>query len=140
MSSIQHLVDAHAITTAQTVAVRGKVHRLPDETAGLTAYVNFVVGGGGTTAKVYIQTSFDDKSTWMDIMSFAFTTSSAKAVLSVREETAITAAVTPVDGALAAGAVSGAIGKYMRAKVVTTGTYTGTTTVDVRVRVEHGTN
>lgn len=140
MSSIQHLVDAHAITTAQSIAVRGKVHRLPDECAGLTAFVNFVYGSGGTTAKVYIQTSFDDKGTWMDIMSFAFTTSALKSVLSVREETAITTAVTAVDGALAAGAVSGAIGKYLRAKIVTTGTYGGTTTVDVRVRIEHGNN
>ncbi len=140
MSSIQHLVDAHAITTAQSIAVRGKVHRLPDEAAGLTAYVNFAYGSGGTTAKVYIQTSFDDKETWMDIMSFAFTTSAAKQVLSVREETAITTAVAAADGALAAGAVSGAIGKYLRAKIVTTGTYGGSTTVDVRVRVEHGNN
>ena len=140
MSSIQHLVDAHAITTAQTVAVRGKVHRLPDETAGLTAYVNFIYGSGGTTTKVYIQTTFDDKSTWMDIMSFAFTTSALKGVLSVREGTAITTAVVPVDGALAAGAVSGAIGKFVRAKIVTTGTYGGTTTVDVRLRIEHGNN
>ena len=59
MASIQHLVDSHAITANQAVATRGKVHKLPDSTRGLTAECVFVDGGAGGTIDVYIQTSMD---------------------------------------------------------------------------------
>ena len=54
MASIQHIVNSHEITTAQSIATSGKVHRLPDDCAGLTAECVFVDGGGGTTIKVFI--------------------------------------------------------------------------------------
>jgi hypothetical protein len=150
MSSIQHLVNSHAITTNQTIATRGKITKLPDECKGLTAECVFVDGGGGTTIKVYIQTSLDaiggtttgrQPQTWMDIMCFAFTTTAGRKVLKVTEDTAIAAAVTEADGALADDtAVSGIIGSHVRARVVTTGTYTAPSTIDVYLRVEHGNN
>ncbi len=146
MASVQHLVDSHAITTAQSIAVRGKVHKLPDACKGLTAECVFVDGGGGTTIKVYIQTSLDSiggttagraPQTWMDVMCFAFTTSAGRKVLKVREETAIVADVVETDGSLTDDtAVSGIIGTHVRAKIVTTGTYTATSTIDVYLRVE----
>ena len=40
MASIQHVVIDHAVTTAQSIATRGKVHRLPDETAVVADYVS----------------------------------------------------------------------------------------------------
>lgn len=137
MASIQHLLSAHAITAAQTIATRGKVHRLPIETAGLTVEAIFVYAAAGTNVTAYIQTSFDNQETWMDIMAFRFTTASLRRVLSVRQETAITSAITPSDGALTVDtAVSGIIGQHVRARVVTTGTYTGTNTLDLWLRIE----
>jgi len=59
MASIQHLVNSHAITTAQSIATVGKVTKLPDNCKGLTAECVFVDGGGGTDITVYIQTSLD---------------------------------------------------------------------------------
>ncbi len=140
MSSIQYLVKDHAITAAQSIAQRGKTHKLPDECAGLTVQCNLVSGTGGTTVKCYIQTTLDGGTTWVDIMAFAFTTSDANKILSVREETAIVADHVVTAGALADDtAVSGIIGDRVRAMVVTTGTYTGAE-LDVHMRIEHGNN
>ncbi len=145
MSSIQHLVNSHEITTAQSIATAGKVHKLPDECAGLLAECIFVDGGGGTTIKVFIQTSFDTiggaTPVWVDIMCFAFTTSAGRKILKVREETAIVADyVETVDALTDDTAVSGIIGNRLRARIVTTGTYTATSTIDVYLRIEHGNN
>ena len=150
MASIQHLVNAHAITVAQSIEQRGKIHRLPDDCAGLTAECIFVDGGGGTTIKVFIQTALDSVGSttvggkpqvWFDIMCFAFTTSAGRKILKVREETAIVADHVETDGALGDDtAVSGIIGSHVRAKIVTTGTYTATSTIDVFLRIENGNN
>ena len=146
MASIQHLVNAHAITTAQSIAQRGKTHRLPDYCKGLTAECIFVDGGGGTNIKVYIQTSLDSVGSttaggkpqvWFDIMCFAFATTAGRKLLKVREETAVVADHVETDGALTDDtAVSGLIGTHVRAKIVTTGTYSGTSTIDVFLRIE----
>lgn len=144
MASIQHLVNSHEITVAQSITTRGKVHRLPDECKGLTAECIFVDGGGGTTIKVFIQTSLDSiggTTTWLDIMCFAFTTTAGRKILKVTEDTAIASAVTETTDALADDtAVSGIIGDRVRARIVTTGTYTATSTIDVYLRIEHGNN
>lgn len=138
MASIQHMVDTHAITTAQSIATRGKVFKLPDTCKGLLAYVIFVDGGDGTTIDVFIQTSFDKEATWIDIMHFDFLLTAGNRIMHVREETAIVADVTPTDGTGPADgtAISGIIGDHVRARIVTTGTYTGTTTIDVWLRIE----
>lgn len=144
MASIQHLVNSHEITTAQSVATRGKIHRLPDSCAGLTAECVFVDGGGGTNIKVFIQTSLDavgGTQTWFDIMCFAFGTSAGRKILKVREETAVVADhVETLDALTDDTAVSGIIGSHVRARIVTTGTYTATSTIDVYLRIEHGSN
>jgi hypothetical protein len=150
MASIQHLVNSHPITTAQSIATVGKATKLPDECKSLTAECVFVDGGGGTDITVYIQTSLDAiggtttgraPQTWMDIMCFHFLVTAGRKVLKVTEDTAIVAAVTETDGTLTDDtAVSGIIGSHVRARVVTTGTYTATTTIDVYLRVEHGNN
>jgi hypothetical protein len=150
MSSIQHLVNTHLITTAQSIATVGKVHKLPDECAGLTAECVFVDGGGGTTIDVFIQTALDamggtavnrEPQVWFDIMQFAFTTTAGRKILKVREETAIVTAVAEASEALSDDtAVSGIIGSHVRARIVTTGTYTGTSSIDIYLRIEHGNN
>jgi hypothetical protein len=137
MASIQHLVKAHAITAAQTIAQQGKTHKLPDTTEGLIVEATFVYSGGGTTAIAYVQTSLDGGNNWIDIMAFNFATASARKILAVNTETGIVAAVTPAVGALTANtAVTGIIGDRVRCMVVTTGTYTGTNTLDLYMRIE----
>lgn len=136
MAYIQKIVNQHAITTAQTIALSGKEIKLPDDTSGLTAVAVFDSGTGGTNAKVYIQTSFDSGTTWFDIMCITFTTSDATKILSVNEVTAIASSATASAGALSDDtAVSGVIGNKARAMVVTTGTYAGAS-LNVWLRIE----
>jgi hypothetical protein len=86
------------------------------------------VAGGGTTAKAWVQTSFDGGATWMDIANFAFTTSTAKRAYHLTNA-AVTSIATPVDGTLADNtAVDGFHGPIYRVKLTTTGTYTGAST------------
>lgn len=90
----------------------------------------FAYGSGGTSCKAYIQTSFDQATTWVDIASFAFTTSSATRLFSV--SVSGTAQVTPTTNTLTDNTqVPGLLGDRFRVAVVSTGTYAGTTTVTV---------
>jgi hypothetical protein len=151
MASIQHLVNQHVITTAQSIATRGKVHKLPDDCSGLTAECIFVDGGDGTTITVYIQTGLDasgstavdrEPQVWIDIMAFRFTTAAGRKILKVREETAIVVDYEEtVDALTVDTAVSGIIGSHVRARIVTTGTYTAVgadSSINVFLRIEHG--
>lgn len=101
---------------------------------------NFVYGSGGTTADVYIQTSLDGGLTWIDIMEFAFTTSSLRKVNSVSIAPAVVTNFPPVtasDGALTANtSLQGILGDRLRAKYVTTGTYAGSTTLAIYATVK----
>lgn len=83
------------------------------------------VAGGGTTAKAWVQTSFDGGATWVDIANFAFTTSTATRLYHLTP-VAVTSIATPGDAALADNtAVNGLIGDRVRVKLTTVGTYTG---------------
>lgn len=90
----------------------------------LTAQGNFVAGGGGSTVTAFLQTSLDGGVTWIDIASFAFTTSSLREIFSLTTATAAIAPVTPTDGGLVANtAVSGILGNLLRVKWSSTGNY-----------------
>jgi hypothetical protein len=91
----------------------------------LTLFANFTRAGGGTTAKAWVQTSFDGGTNWMDIANFAFTTSTALRAYTL-SNAAVTSIATPVDGTLADNTVvDGFLGPVLRVKLTTTGTYTG---------------
>lgn len=101
----------------------------------LTAQAKFLYGAGGTTVKAWLQTSLDGGTTWIDIMSFAFTTAAATKVSAVTANIALAAAVTPGDAALADNTIlTGLLGDRVRIKYTTTGTYTGATSLAVDVR------
>lgn len=124
------------ITVAESITV---VERgiMPGGITGLTASAVFTVGGGGTTAKAFIQTSLDEGATWIDIMCLAFTTSTARKVATVSSTTPLITGV-PVDGALADNTIlDGVVGTMLRAKYVTTGTYTATTTLKVDIKLHN---
>jgi len=99
---------------------------------GLTAQAVFVYGSGGTTAKVWVQTSLDGGLTWVDIMNFAFATATVTKFSSINIGIAVAAAITPTDGTLGDNLiVNGLLGDRIRLKRTTTGTYAGATSLKV---------
>jgi len=94
----------------------------------------FVRGGGGTSCDVFVQTSVDNGSTWIDIIQFAFTTTTVTKISGVRPYVALAANVTPTDGALSDNTIlDGLIGDRLRVKTVVVGTYSSTSTLDVNL-------
>lgn len=92
----------------------------------------FVRAGGGTTCKAWVQTSLDGMN-WMDVVCFAFTTTSAnkRAVVAACGATG-TSAVAVTDGALADDTiVPHLMGDYWRVKLTTTGTYSGASSITI---------
>lgn len=126
-------VTGVVITPGPTAA--GGFVRLNSQPRSLTAQVNFVYGSGGTTVTVYIQISLDGGATWIDVMAFGFTTSSLKKAMNVTARTPITTPPAALnDGALTSNtAQDGILGPLVRAKLTTTGTYAGGTTVQVDI-------
>lgn len=134
------LLPATTITTAVTGVSTGAVGAAAGTTVGngvryLAAYAVFVYGSGGTTAKAWVQTSFDDGVTWFDIINFAFATASLSKVAAVNIGLAATHA-TPTDAALADNTINnGLIGDRIRLKYTTTGTYAGGTTLKISLHL-----
>ena len=94
----------------------------------------FVRGSGGTTTDVFLQTSVDNGSTWIDIVQFAFATTTATRISGVRPSIALAANVTPTDGSLSDNTIlDGLIGDRLRVKTVVAGTYLGESTLNVSV-------
>ena len=123
------------ITTAGTV-ISGTVTNLQDKIVNALGAV-FTYGSGGTTAKAFVQTSFDDGATWQDVTVFSFTTATARKGVTLGWPTLGTAHFAVTDGALADNTMSGApIGNMVRTKLISTGTYAGTTTLVVSADVK----
>lgn len=131
-------------TTTITTAVTGQagtvleLGRAGMAADGLVAEAKFDYGSGGTSAKVYVQTSLDNGATWIDLMSFAFATTDASKVSAVQLNTApASQAFAPSDGALSDNTViQGVIGDRLRTKLTTTGTYAGDTTIAVWISLK----
>ncbi len=105
-----------------------------DGLLGLTAQFRLAYGSGGTSVKAYLQTSIDQGVTAIDIACVVFATTSEVNVLNFSGLTPKTTQVVPTDGALADDtAVDGILGDRFRLKVVSTGTYAGSTVLSVRV-------
>ena len=129
------LLNSHAITTAQSLATVGRVLSVPADCTSITIEGSLTYGSGGTTVKAFVQTSLDGGSTFIDIMSLAYTTASLRKVANVIRGTA-TAPATPSVGAMSDNTqLSGIIGDVIRIQVVTTGTYGGSTTLDMFVQM-----
>lgn len=127
------LLTLTTITTAVTGVVTngGPIVDLTDIIVA-SFQITFTYGSGGTTAKFWVQTSFDAGVSWVDIANFALTTSSLRAVSSVRTGTAVAANYTATDGTLADNTIKdGLLGDQLRVKYTTTGTYAGSTTVQI---------
>lgn len=99
----------------------------------LTVQPRFSWGSGGTTCKLYLQTSVDDGNTAADFACVAFgNAASENPILNFSKLTPKLTQIVPTDGALADDtALDGIISTLVRCKVVTTGTYAGSTTLTV---------
>lgn len=104
----------------------------------LALEAKFARDGGGTTCKVWVQTSLDGGTTWFDIACFAFTTSTANKLHVVRMDpaTPMTAASVPASATLTDDTVLQIIGDRIRTLHTTTGTYTGASSVEVHAVIK----
>jgi hypothetical protein len=100
-----------------------------DWMAAVTLFVNFVYGSGGTTCVVTVQTSIDGV-VWIDVARFDFTTASLSKVANLSGLTPVAAAT--VAALSSQGQTDGVLGDRLRARLTTTGTYAGNTSVSVR--------
>lgn len=108
-----------------------------DDLGGATAITlsaRLGYGSGGTSCYALVETSLDQGVTWVQIARFDFTTSGAQKILTV-------SGLTPRLSVASAGSLSadtaldGTIGDRLRATVVSTGTYAGSTVLSVRANV-----
>lgn len=129
------LLDTTTITTAAAGVTTAPVTGFFGMKSLLAEGI-FVYGSGGTTLKVWVQSSVDGGVTWFDIMNLAFTTASANIAGEVAAELGKTpAAVT--DGTLAdLGVNQGMLGDRIRLKYTSTGTYAGDTTIKVVAQIK----
>lgn len=105
-----------------------------DGMAALSAQVAFLYGSGGISLTAFLQTSFDQGVTSVDMAAVAFTTASGVAVFNLSGLTPRLAPYTPTDGALAPGnAIDGLLGDRIRIKIASVGTYAGSTVLSGRV-------
>jgi exosome complex RNA-binding protein Csl4 len=120
------------ITTAGTV-ISGTVQHLHDKRI-VGAVAIFDYGSGGPNCKAWLQTTPDEGTTWIDVANWAFTTSDATRAFALGLPSFGTANLTPTDATLGDNAiVQFPIGDSVRAKVISTGTYAGTTTLKVHL-------
>ena len=104
-----------------------------DGILAMLAQIRLAYGSGGTSIRVYLQTSLDQGTTIADIACVVFGVASEVAVLNFSGLTPKTQ-VTPSDGALTDDTVvDGVLGDRFRIKVVSVGTYAGSTVVSARV-------
>ena len=105
--------------TIITAAAAGVVTLPITKLAGMTYLLVqsvFVYGSGGTTFKVWVQTSMDGGTKWADIMNFPFLTASSTqlAYVSLFSNT-IAAPLVPTDGTSADNTIqNGVLGTWLR--------------------------
>jgi hypothetical protein len=130
MERTMYLIPTATIAAAGTYL--GAEARLPRSIQALAIQSTFAYGAGGTSVKVYVQTSIDAGVSWVDVACQTFTTTAAKKVSAVRQAVALAASYTPTDGALGDDSIKdGLVGDRVRVKYVVTGTYTGVSTLSV---------
>lgn len=132
-----------AITAALTDAVitegqsaSGAAQAFIDRLDGMSRakiQANFVYGSGGTSVAVLVQTSLDQGASWIDLVRFEFAQASLKKVAALVDSES----ADPVDVAaleIECRASTIVLGDRLRAKITSTGTYAGNTSVSVRLQ------
>jgi len=99
-----------------------------DGLLALAAQLRLAYGSSGTSVKAYLQTTLDEGTTAIDIACVVFGTASEVAALNFSALTPKTTQVTPTDGTLTDDtAIDGILGTKFRVKIVSVGTYAGST-------------
>lgn len=124
------LLPTKTITTALTNDLSGLGGASGVNIGPGAAYLGFqgifAWGSGGTTAKAWLQTSFDGGVTWFDIANMAFAVAILSKVGAVSSRIVAAAPATPTDATLADNTINnGLLGDRVRVKLTTTGTYAG---------------
>lgn len=111
-----------------------------DGMAGFVYQCRFVYGSGGNDCRVFLQGSFDQGTTAVDLDCTLFESVSEQLVLSFdggnvqQRSGSPPASFTPTDGALADNSsIDGLMPDRLRIKIVSTGTYGGSTVVSPRI-------
>jgi hypothetical protein len=105
-----------------------------DGMLSMLASLRLAYGSGGISITAYLQCSADGGTTAHDIATVLFGTAAEHALLNFSALTPKTTQVTPTDGALANDtAVDGLIANMVRLKVVSVGTYAGSTVLSGRI-------
>lgn len=118
-------LGSFTITTAGTQV--GEWVDNVDGILALLAKMRFIYGSGTGTVKAYLQTSADQGSTVTDIWCRTFATANDNKERNFSALTP-TSDITPTDGTLSDNtAVDGVLGDRFRVKLVSTGTYAGST-------------
>ena len=102
-------------------------------TLSLSFQARFAYGSGGTTTRVYLQTSFDQGTTAVDIACILFETAGEVKLINLSGLTPKSQTV-PTDGAMSDDTLlDGFLGDRFRVKIISTGTYAGQTTLSTRI-------
>lgn len=127
---------ATAFTVTSATTQTGDVITDLDGMKAVSIEAKFTYGSGGTNVKVYVQTSLDQGTTWIDIACIVFATTNETQVANLSGLTAVTTLYTPTDAALTDDTCKdGVLGDRLRAKIVSTGTYATSTQVAVHANV-----
>lgn len=103
-----------------------------DGMQALTLFARLAYGSGGSSVRVFFQTSIDQGVTPIDVACFVFTIGDVRFV-NLSGFNAITVPQVVTDGALADNTVvNGPLGDHLRAKVVSLGLYAGSTLLSLR--------
>ena len=125
------IVPITAAGTSVTTPITGL-----DGMTAATIQVSLAYGSGGAKIALYVQTSIDGGSTWIDIACSTFTTAGGTRLVNLSGLTPKTAEITPTDGALTDDScLDGILGDRLRIKVVSSGTYGGSTLLSVQASV-----
>lgn len=120
------------VTTAATQTTSAIIGL--DGLMALSVDMQFIYGSGGTTVKSYLQFSLDGGATYQDAAAAAFATASGRKQFNLSGATPKLTPNTPGDGVLTDDtAIDGVLGPTWRVKVVSVGTYGGSSQVICRI-------
>lgn len=122
------LLTSFALGSAVTGGTAGGTVTGLFDSVVIGAGFDFVYGSGGTAGTVWLQTSYDDGASWMDLCAFNFATASQKRYAAFNQSQFGTVVSTPTDASMAGSAIATfAPGNLLRARYSNTGTYSGST-------------
>lgn len=130
MAAISPILSLGSVEIGAAATVTGAAVTGLAGMSAVTLSARLSYGAGGTAVIATVQTSLDQGATWIDIARMDFATAGAQKIMNLSGLTPRTSAyaVTPLN---AEGANDGILGDRLRAAVVSTGTYTGSTVLSI---------